>query len=220
MIVIKKLKLLLVRLLGIEVFFSKKYLFPSKQKFDEALSLGLCPDAKDASGTPLLHHVVAIGDPEFITTLLDYNADVDIRDSLGRNALYPAIEKGYFESLNFLVQRNASIDIEDKGGFSPLAWCVIVAVEGTNEASDLKRSLAIKSLRLLVKNGTDINAFGSNQNSPLLLAVHNRDVQLVKLLCELGADGSVKNCSGDSALLMAERNGLEEIKDILNSVTS
>jgi ankyrin repeat protein len=219
-IVIKKLILLLVRLFGMQVFFLKKYLLGSKQKFDEALCLGLHPNAKDSSGTPMLHHIVAIGDPEFIAILLKHNADVDIRDSLGRNALYPAIERGYFESLNLLVKANISIEIEDKGGFSPLAWCIIVAVEGKNEVNDLKRSGAIHSMRSLIENGADLNAFGSNQNSPLLLAVHNRDVQLVKLLCELGADGSLKNHSGDSALLMAERNGLEEIKNNLNKASS
>jgi ankyrin repeat protein len=63
----------------------------------------------------------------------------------------------------------------------------------------------------------DWNAIATNGGTPLLLAVEQNCLPAVRLLVEAGADLSVKNQRGATALEYARRRRLKEIVEFLES---
>ncbi len=63
----------------------------------------------------------------------------------------------------------------------------------------------------------DWNAVAGNAGSPLLMAVEQNCLPAVRLLVEAGADLSIRNQRGATALEFARRRRLKEIVEYLES---
>lgn len=62
---------------------------------------------------------------------------------------------------------------------------------------------------------SQVNAVNDSRNTPLHWAVVNGHMNIVKILCEHGADPFIKNEAGHDAFYEAELNQKEEIIDYL-----
>ena len=68
--------------------------------------------------------------------------------------------------------------------------------------------------------GKNINQADANGITPLMRAVSNQNILLVQKLLEQGADKSVKNIWGDTAIDIAGKRGNKKIIDLLNEKTA
>lgn len=64
---------------------------------------------------------------------------------------------------------------------------------------------SVKSMRMLVEAGADINAFSPNGTTPLMMAAREGKEQAVRFLMSKGVDASVVNQSGFNAAGYAKR---------------
>ncbi len=72
--------------------------------------------------------------------------------------------------------------------------------------------------KLFIANGANVNAVQMQNVTPLHSAVHRGNLELVKLLVENNASTTLKMDNGDTALIIAEREGHKAIKEYLLDV--
>ncbi|MEM7551539.1 MAG: ankyrin repeat domain-containing protein [Bacteroidota bacterium] len=71
--------------------------------------------------------------------------------------------------------------------------------------------------KLLIENGTNVNAVQMQNVTALHSAVHRGNLDLVKLLIENNASTTSKMDNGDTALIIAKREGHKNIAEYLSS---
>ncbi|ODV76876.1 ankyrin [Suhomyces tanzawaensis NRRL Y-17324] len=131
------------------------------------------------------------------------------RDSGGRSLLQRACKKGNLEDIKNYLQQGANANEKDFCGFTCLHEA---ALEGHTEV-----------VEILIEHGANVNAkadpAGYNE-TPLIDAAENKHLGTVKVLLENGADPSIFNIDGFTALTKifnehADEEGYEEIIKLL-----
>ena len=119
---------------------------------------------------------------------------VNARDGAGDTALHLMVRDRDLIWVNYLLGQGARPDMQDKNGMTPLA---LAAQLGWAEGAD----------RLLYGRAK-VDLPNNQGETPLILAVHNRDLVMVRLLLSRGADPKRGDTvSGRSALDYAKRDG-------------
>jgi hypothetical protein len=138
-----------------------------------------------------LHLAVETGRSEIVDLLLAHGADLNARDHLGRAPLFLAVATRRPKIARVLMDAGADATILDQDGTSML----YVA---------LKRGYREIALWTL-DNGVDVNAIRANKENStvLILAASEGDHEMVELLLERGADPSITNKDGKTALDLA-----------------
>lgn len=174
-------------------------------------------NAKDSSGQTLLHRLV--NSPSHVTTLLQAGAEVNAADIQGRTPLHLATN---LNSIHLLAQAGASLNAPDAHGLSPLhlaadsperVEALIQAGADVNSTDPSGRSplhitTSARTVELLARAGADVNSVDNLGNTPLMAhaAVDNPvDVSAAEALLDAGADTTVLNHQGASALKIAHK---------------
>ena len=136
-------------------------------------------------------------------SLLIEEVNVDARlESDGETALHRAASRGHLQAVRLLLDGGASVDAIDGEGVTPL---VLAAYRGQTDV-----------VKLLLERGALVNAQEKrNGLSSLAHAVGRGDKVLVALLLAYGADPSLKDAQGRTALDRAEANGAADIAALL-----
>lgn len=123
-----------------------------------------------------------------IRLILD--SDVDRRDDKTvADSFRIAIHNRFYEVIDLFLSR-VSADVRASDGTTPLMWC----------ADDRNYQIAERLLSL----GADVNALqDSSGQTALMKAALNQCLDLVKLFVSRGADLSMRDCEGRSALDLA-----------------
>jgi uncharacterized protein len=132
---------------------------------------------------------------------------VDARLSAdGETALHRAASRGHLQAVRLLLEGGASVDAVDGEGVTPL---VLAAYRGQTDV-----------VTLLLERGAYVNAQEKrNGLSSLSHAVGRGDKELVGVLLAHGADPSLKDAEGRTALHRAEANGATDIVALLKQAT-
>jgi ankyrin repeat protein len=111
----------------------------------------------------------------------------------GETALHLVVRDRDYNWTAFLLQKGARPDVLDKSGNSPLSLAAQLGwVEGA---------------QLLVAGKAGVDFANTKGETPLILAVHRRDVPMVRLLLSLGADPNrADRIAGLSAIDYAKRD--------------
>jgi ankyrin repeat protein len=133
--------------------------------------------------------------------------NVDARlESDGETALHRAASRGHLQAVRLLLEGGASVDAVDGEGVTPL---VLAAYRGQTDV-----------VTLLLERGAYVNAQEKrNGLSSLSHAVGRGDKELVGVLLAHGADPSLKDAEGRTALHRAEANGATDIVALLKQAT-
>lgn len=170
----------------------------------------------------------------FLDAGMDVNSVIKPKRAGGRNprkemsAMMLAIESGHLELAFKLVERGANPN-DARSGFSPLhaiTW-VRKTGRGDNPEGDPAPRITggITSLEFanrLIKAGADVNLklkwgyagkakLNPKGATPFLFASKTADIPLLKLLLELGADPTLTNVDGTTALMAAAGIGVVSV---------
>jgi len=134
---------------------------------------------------------LALREPSFkvADVLLEHPATkVDVRTARDESPLMLAALKGYIDICRKLIARDADVN---KPGWTPLHYAA------TNGHVDI--------IRLLLDNHAYIDAESPNGSTPLMMAAMYGTTDAVKELLDTGADPSLKNTIGLSAIDFARQ---------------
>ena len=185
------------------------------RKLRAALEAGASATAPDATGNTPLMVTALYGDLASLRLLIERGADVNATNAAGATALMRAAYD--FDKLRLLVEKGANVNARSALGNTALMLAARPARSGravefllargadakaTNHfgASALMAAVASgdeQSVRLLIKNGADVNAHPAptelgfvlgGGRSPLMWAAFRGDTSIMKLLIDAGAD--------------------------------
>lgn len=154
-------------------------------EIEKVITNGLDINARDQIGqTPLMAAVIWHDDPTVIEKLIKAGADVNMRNKYGETSLMYAIKSGNISVTKTLIRMGADINICSEEGCCPIPGVML-------DDADLLCG-QLKEFEDREEGGT-----------PLMYAVMENKIPMVKLLIKAGADINAKNENGVTPLIVA-----------------
>lgn len=182
--------------------FTKAAKFDDVSEVQSLLKAGVSPNTLDPKGNPML--IVAIRDKsKKVTDLLLANpaTNVNLANKSGENALMMAAFDGDLPTVKMLVlEKKASVN---KRGWAPIHYA---ATNGH-----------LQIVQFLIAHGAKVNAYSPSETTPLMMAIGSGNDELIKYLLDNGADLSLRNHEGYTAIDIAQLFGKDDIRDGLTS---
>ncbi|KAI7856626.1 ankyrin repeat-containing domain protein [Circinella umbellata] len=192
-------------------------------------------NARDALGhTPLTNSLFSrsLG---CLQLLVKAGASLDIEDPNGSTLLHFAAINNFAEGVEELLRHEAPVDAKNNRGLSPLAIAIGMGhmdvvrkliegkadVNGTTRFGTLLHHAVlwnrIDAVHALVNHGCNVNTLNVMEETPLLLAVQQRKIDMVRYLIQNGADPchSENEPGLNVPLLYAANHGYTEMCDLL-----
>ncbi len=167
-----------------------------------ALLLAVPAQAQYSPGYQFLKAVKDGDGDELVKLLQDHSTTlVNSQDiSTGESGLHILVRKRNLVWIRYLLQQGANPNVEDKKGVSPLVLATQLGyLEGVQE---------------LINFHAKLDVANSTGETPLIAAVHRRDIPMMRLLLKGGADPDRADSSGrsarDYALLDGPKSSLVE----------
>jgi uncharacterized protein len=156
---------------------------------EQLLERGIDPNTPNPAGIPALMLALKLPTPEVATALLARSdIKVEVRNAQDESPLMLAALAGDLAICQTLIKRDADVN---KPGWAPLHYAA------TNSH--------ISVIQLLLNHHAYIDAASPNGSTPLMMAAMYGNASAVKLLLESGADPSLKNDLGLTAIDFAQR---------------
>ena len=163
------------------------------------LQRGFDPNALSPDGTHGLYMALQDGALKVAEVLIDWpRTNVEWRTPKDESPLMMAAFKGHLELVKRLIARDAHVN---KPGWAPLHYA---ATHGHLEI-----------MALLLEHHAFIDAESPNKTTPLMMAAHYGTPQAVKLLLEAGADPTLRNELGLSAVDFALRGNRRDAAEMI-----
>jgi len=124
------------------------------------------------------------------------NIDLELKSFNGDNALMIACYKGNKPAVDAILAKGAQVN---RPGWTPLHYAAAV---GSNEI-----------VRVLLERSAYIDAESPNKTTPLMMAARGGHIMTVKLLLDEGADATLKNTLGMTAIDFAEKHNHKDIAE-------
>ena len=161
---------------------------------------------QDNSGRTSLIAASLNGQTETALQLLQKAADVNIQDRSGYSSLIAAIMKGHGEIVSLLIQNGASIDIQNNSG-----WSSLMMASHNGHAGVVSPLLHSGANTNLCEKLIDQKEAKYNGTTALILATSVTETRIAFQLLDFGADTSMANSSGESALSIAAQCNLKTV---------
>lgn len=159
------------------------------------LKRGFDPDTRDPEGYCGLFLASRDASLAVASALVDWpKTDVNVLTVKGESALMIAALKNHLPLARQLIARGADVN---KTGWTPLHY----AATGGHTAM----------IQLLLDNYAYIDAESPNGSTPLMMAASYGSPEAVKLLLQEGADPSIRNQRGLSAIDFAQQAGRNDM---------
>lgn len=155
---------------------------------------GFDPNTVDEAGQPGLMMAVDLQSMRAVEALLSApNIEAEVRNKKGESALMLCAIRGDLPLAKLLIEHDADVN---KTGWTPLHY----AASGTSQNQ-------VEMVRLLLDNAAYIDAASPNGSTPLMMAAMYGRSDVLKVLIEEGADASLRNEKGLTAIDFAQQVG-------------
>lgn len=159
------------------------------------------PGFPDWIGVTPLHSACLNGNIEIFQLLIDGGADVKAKNDAGESLLHYALRRDpRLELIKELVRLGADVNEQDNNSQAPL---YVVAVGSGSESAVV--------VELLLDSGADVNDDDVFGFTALHCVAANGNLELVMLFAEKGANLSLRDKNGDTALSFAARFGKTDV---------
>lgn len=163
------------------------------------LKRGFDPNTSDPAGVQGLMLAMKESAFKVANALLDHpKIKVEVRNAVDESPLMLAALKGELVLCQRMIRKGADVN---KPGWAPLHYAA------TSGHLDV--------MRLLLEEHAYIDAASPNNTTPLMMAAHYGTPAAVKLLLEAGADPTLRNDSGLTAIDFANRGNHAESADMI-----
>lgn len=168
-----------------------------------ALALrGFDLNSQNEKGDSGLHVGLREGSIKVVSFLLTQRAvRVELHNRQGESPLMIAAIRGHLDLARQLIRRGAEVN---KPGWTPLHYA---ASRAEPDSADM--------VRLLLEHHAYIDAESPNKSTPLMLAAMYGHSKLVPLLLEEGADPSLRNDQGLTAVDFARRADRDDLAELI-----
>ncbi|MGB0892937.1 MAG: ankyrin repeat domain-containing protein [Parashewanella sp.] len=152
------------------------------------IAAGLKVDTKSKEAQTALLYSIDMDNKKCVSLLLQHGANTDIQSPTGSAAIHLAIHKKHHDCLKLLLEKDANPNLEDARGQTPLQLAV-----STHDA---------RALKLLLANHTqlDLNATNGQGETACILAARLGYSKCLNMLIAAGADTSIQDSNGHTAL--------------------
>ena len=167
------------------------------------LQRGFDPNSLSPEGQPAL--VMALqrdSQRAFEALLQSKKIKVELRNKKDESALMIAAIKGNIPAAKALIARDGDVN---KTGWTPLHY-----------AASCTTDQAVPMIQLLLENHAYIDASSPNGTTPLMMAVRYGTADAAKLLIAEGADPSIKNEKGLTAIEFAQQADRNDMVQAVN----
>ena len=159
-------------------------------------------DTGFAGNTPLIQ-AAGLGYLSLINKLIERGAKVDATSEDGIHALYQAAQNGHLEIVKILATKDQNVvDLRGYLGRTPLT---VAAQFGHLSIVNYLTSLP----------QTNIDSQDNDRNTPLILGAYNNQTNVVENLLEKGANASLKDNTGNTALYWTAQLGYINIVKLI-----
>lgn len=159
----------------------------------------LCAASNEAGAVEMLHFLLD-GPPGALVV-----PSLEEQDDRGANALLVAAEAGAVPAAQVLLARGASPESRDARGCCALHYA---AAGGSNSMVDF----CVKSLKI------PVDVVDSDGDTPLMIAAHEGNVEVVRWLLAAGASLEHRNAEGMSPLMAAAAGEQSEVLSLMSQV--
>ena len=167
--------------------FFKAIVFDQVPVVANLIYRGMDPNTPTEKGEPALVFAVRSGAPQTVAYLIKQpGIQVDATNTVDETALMLAANANDLALANLLIEAGASVN---RPNWTPLHYAAS------------KGHLAM--MHLLIDNDAYIDAESPNGTTPLMMAAYYASPSAVKLMLEEGADPTLKNQDGMTALDLA-----------------
>ena len=155
--------------------------------------------------------------------LVEAGADLDLTEPEGTSALVLAIINGHYDTAAMLANKGADPNLGDSTGMAPLYAAVdmstLTEIYGNPLRKSSDRLNALGLMKVLIDHGANVNGQLKAPNlqrvhtpgdrnlgegtTPLMRAARNGDAAAMRLLLERGANPSMAQKNGVTALMLA-----------------
>ena len=166
----------------------------------------LCVSTATAGAVSMADLVQAAldGQAAIIAAAIEKGFDPDQVDQDERRLLMYAAFNGRAETIDILLNAGADVNALDIGGNSALMFA--------------STGPFLEAVTLLLDAGAEVNVVDSIEHfTPLMMAAAEGQVEIVNALLEKGADPTLKDKDGDTALSFAVQKGHDEVAEILKA---
>ena len=185
-------------------------------------------DTQNIDGFSSLMFACLNGKNETAQVLLEHRANVNEQSKDGVSALMIASRKGHTETVKLLLNHRARVNDQDKDG-----WCALMFASRNGHVKTVKHLLELRSRYTMMiqdvihekfsleDHRVDINQQNKDGCTSLMIAVasetitRSRQIKIVKYLLKHGADVTIKDKSGCSAMDYTAKHGDVELADLL-----
>ena len=162
------------------------------------LERGMDPNTVNEKGEPALLTAAREGSPAVVKALIRARVKINTKNGYGDTAIMIAALAGHLAVVKLLREAGAEIN---HPGWTPLQYAAINGHDAVIE--------------YLLSSGADLALVAPNGVTPLMLAVHAKKADTVKLLIGYGFDVNARNDKGETALVWAQRREYKDIEQIL-----
>ena len=157
--------------------------------------------------TPLMY---AVEYPELVKDLLAAGANIDDVDLDGWTALMCASVRGRGDSVEILLQHGANVNVVTTKGMTALTLAAYYDYAGAAE--------------MLIEHGADLDTVDEDGWTAIMHSLMSNcpsnDDPVYELLLWYGADPTIRNKDGDTALDMMTRRGYKDTDDVVMTLKS
>ena len=157
-------------------------------------------------------HYAAQGNCEVIPLLVKAGADINARDQDGNTPLMHAVTTRQKTCVQTLLKSGADTNITDNENATPL---IVISERGSGLYASNTPETRFEILQLLLAHKADVNKTDKYGESALMRASWFGEEKSLALLLQAGADVSLKNNKGKTALDMAKHKNNARIVKLL-----
>ena len=187
-------------------------------------------NAKDAkSGITPLIRAVEINSESVVRYLVVRGADINAYNLDHKTPMHIAAQNDLMGLFNIMVKNGGDPYAHDKEGKSALDYLTADAraeyiisrlrTQSEKDAAllDFAREGHLDAAKKVITLGANVNTKDSQGESPLIIAVHNHDINMASLLLFYGANPTIRNNARHDAYAYAARSGDQSLVNIVDT---